>query len=112
MKLTGIHALLTYRCTFACDHCFVFGSPWQDGTMTLKDIRNMLQQAKDLGTVEWIFFEGGEPFLYYATLLKGVQEAVEMGLRLVSSLMRIGRSVPPTRWSGWLRSPGCWKISR
>jgi hypothetical protein len=23
----------------------------------------ILQQAKELGTIEWIYFEGGEPFL-------------------------------------------------
>lgn len=82
MKLSGLHLLLTYQCTFECDHCFVWGSPWQSGTMTLHDIRHTLRQAQDLGTVEWIYFEGGEPFLYYATLLKGVQEAVDMGFQV------------------------------
>lgn len=79
MRLTGVHLLLTYECNLECDHCFVWGSPWQRGTMTLKTIREILQQAKDLGTVEWIYFEGGEPFLYYATLLKGVQVAARLG---------------------------------
>ena len=79
MKLTGLHFLLTYQCTFACDHCFVWGSPWQSGTMTLADIRNYLEQAQETGTVTSVYFEGGEPFLYYATLLRGVQLAREMG---------------------------------
>ena len=79
MKLTGLHFLLTYQCTFECDHCFVWGSPWQSGTMTLADIRAYLQQAQDTGTVTSIYFEGGEPFLYYPTLLRGVQLAHEMG---------------------------------
>ena len=82
MKLTGLHMLLTYQCTFECDHCFAWGSPWQEGTMTLQDIRNILQQAKDLGTVQWIYFEGGEPFLYYATMLRGVREAAEAGFQV------------------------------
>jgi len=50
--------------------------------MTLQDIRNILQQAKDLGTVQWIYFEGGEPFLYYATMLRGVREAAEAGFQV------------------------------
>lgn len=79
MNLTGLHLLLTYQCTFECDHCFAWGSPWQSGTMTLATIRHILQQGKDLGTVKTIYFEGGEPFLYYATLLAGVRLAVEMG---------------------------------
>lgn len=82
MKLTGLHILLTYLCTFECDHCFAWGSPWQEGTMSLKEIRNVLQQAKDLGTVKWIYFEGGEPFLYYATLLRAVREAAEGGFQV------------------------------
>jgi len=78
MKLTGLHILLTYQCTFTCDHCFVFGSPSQCGTLPLPQIRNILKQAKETG-VSSIYFEGGEPSLYYATLLAGVKEAVNMG---------------------------------
>jgi hypothetical protein len=47
--------------------------------MTISDIQHILRQAKDLGTVKTIFFEGGEPFLYYATLLKGIQEVGRCG---------------------------------
>ena len=82
MKLSGLHLLLTYQCTLECDHCFVWGSPWQSGTLTLSNIQQILQQARELGTVEWIYFEGGEPFLYYAVLLKAVQEAARLGFRV------------------------------
>ena len=82
MRLTGLHLLLTYQCTLECDHCFVWGSPWQTGTMTLQDIRHILQQARDLGTIKSIYFEGGEPFLYYGTLLKAVQMASGMGFQV------------------------------
>lgn len=79
MKLTGLHLLLTYQCNFECDHCFVWGSPRQSGVMQLRDIERILAEGKTLGTVKSIYFEGGEPFLYYATLVKGVQMAAEMG---------------------------------
>jgi MoaA/NifB/PqqE/SkfB family radical SAM enzyme len=82
MKLTGLHLLLTYKCNFECDHCFVWGSPWQSGTFTLAKVRNILKQAEDLGTVNWIYFEGGEPFLYYAVLRKAVEEAASMGFQV------------------------------
>jgi MoaA/NifB/PqqE/SkfB family radical SAM enzyme len=82
MQLSGLHLLLTYQCNLECDHCFVWGSPWQSGTMTLRQVRNILQQAEDLGTVEWIYFEGGEPFLFYAVLLKSIQEAAAMGFQV------------------------------
>jgi organic radical activating enzyme len=82
MKLTGLHLLLTYQCNLECDHCFVWGSPWQSGTMTLQNIRQILRQARSLGTVKWIYFEGGEPFLYYAVLVRGMKEAAEAGFRV------------------------------
>ncbi|MDO9130456.1 MAG: radical SAM protein [Anaerolineales bacterium] len=79
MKLTGLHLLLTYQCTFECDHCFVFGSPSQTGVMTIPQIQEILRQARETGTIASIYFEGGEPFLYYAVMLKGLQEAVKAG---------------------------------
>lgn len=79
MNLTGLHLLLTYECTLQCDHCFVFGNPWQTGTMSSETIKKILNQAKELGTVKTIYFEGGEPFLYYPILLRGVELAYEMG---------------------------------
>ncbi len=82
MKLTGLHFLLTYLCNFECDHCFVWGSPRQSGVMTMADIREALRQAKETGTVNSVYFEGGEPFLYYATLLKAVQLANQMGFQV------------------------------
>ena len=82
MQLSGLHLLLTYQCTHECDHCFAWGSPWQSGTMKLEDIREILRQAGDLGTVEWIYFEGGEPFLYYPVLVRGVEEAASNGFQV------------------------------
>jgi MoaA/NifB/PqqE/SkfB family radical SAM enzyme len=81
MKLSGLHILLTYQCTFECDHCFVWGSPWQSGALTLAQITDILRQAKDAG-VEWIYFEGGEPFLYYALMVKGAQMAKQAGFHV------------------------------
>ena len=79
MKLTGLHLLLSYQCTFECDHCFVYGSPNQSGTMTLGQVRRILQEAKEAGTVASIYFEGGEPFLYYPVMVRGVVEARQLG---------------------------------
>jgi len=79
---SGIHLLLTYQCNLECEHCFVWGGPKQTGTMTLRQVRNILDQTKDLGTVEWIYFEGGEPFLYHPVLVQGVRRAARMGFRV------------------------------
>lgn len=79
MKLSGLHLMLTYQCTFECDHCFTWGSPSQHGVMNLADVQCFLRQAKETRTVTSIYFEGGEPFMYYATLLQGVKMAARMG---------------------------------
>lgn len=81
MKLSGLHILLTYQCTYECDHCFVWGSPRQTGTLTLEQIESILHQAKDAGVTS-IYFEGGEPFLYYAILVKAVHLAADMGFEV------------------------------
>ena len=62
MKLTGLHLLLTYQCTFECEHCFVWGSPRQSGVMNLAQLHEVLRQAREVDGLDWIYFEGGEPF--------------------------------------------------
>jgi hypothetical protein len=80
--LSGLHLLLTYECNYECEHCFVWGGPSQTGTMTLETIRHIIEQANALGTIEWIYFEGGEAFLYYDTLVAGVHVARESGFKV------------------------------
>ena len=80
--LSGLHLLLTYQCTFECDHCFVWSGPFQAGTMTLETIDHVLAEAGRLGTIEWIYFEGGEAFLYYAILRSGVLRAKQQGFKV------------------------------
>lgn len=82
MPLTGLHLLLTYQCTLECDHCFVWSSPAARDTMSLAGVREILDQAEDLGGIEWIFFEGGEPFLFYSLLRKGVHLAARRGFQV------------------------------
>lgn len=79
--LTGIHILLTYKCLYECDHCFVYSSPDAEGTFTLSGINNVLDEAEKIGTVEWIYFEGGEPTLYYPLLTEGIKNAAGRGFK-------------------------------
>jgi MoaA/NifB/PqqE/SkfB family radical SAM enzyme len=82
VSLTGLHLLLTYQCNYECDHCFTWGSPSQTGVMTLAQVRDIYRQGKELGTIEQIYLEGGEPFLYYPIMVKAAQEAAEQGFRV------------------------------
>jgi len=76
-----LHLLLTGECEFECDHCFVWSAPGKGNTMDRDIIGQILDQAEDLGTIEWIYFEGGEPFMFYELLLWGVQQAHQRGFK-------------------------------
>ena len=80
--LTGIHFLLTYACTYECDHCFLYCSPFSQGTFTTRQIREILTDAKHNTDISGVYFEGGEPFLFYAAMLEGTRIAKELGLKV------------------------------
>lgn len=77
--LTGIHFLLTYACNYECSHCFLYCGPHARGTFTLAQVREVLDEAERLGTVTAVYYEGGEPFLFYPLLLEGLRVAREHG---------------------------------
>ena len=47
--LTGVHFLLTYTCNFECDHCFLYCSPWSQGTFTISQVTDVLEESKKIG---------------------------------------------------------------
>ncbi len=79
--LTGIHVLLTYKCTGECDHCFLHCGPRCEGTFTLHQLHQLLLEVKQIGTIDTVYFEGGEPFLFYAVMLEGLRMVREAGLQ-------------------------------
>jgi hypothetical protein len=79
--LTGIHFLLTYSCTSECDHCFLYCSPRAKGTFTLGQLKVVFDEIAKIGTIEAVYFEGGEPFLFYPLMLEGIKLAGSAGLK-------------------------------
>jgi hypothetical protein len=79
MPLTGVHFLLSYQCTHECDHCFVWSSPRAGGTIRLELLLDVLDQAKQLGTIDNVYFEGGEPFLFFPLLVEGIRQSRDRG---------------------------------
>ena len=80
--LSQLHILLTYTCPYECDHCFVYSSPYAEGTFTTGQLGKLLDQAQDVPTIDWIYFEGGESFLFYPLLLEGVRSARDRGFEV------------------------------
>jgi MoaA/NifB/PqqE/SkfB family radical SAM enzyme len=81
MAITGLHLLQTFQCNFECDHCFVYSKPEAKGVMRICDIHQILTEAQQTGSIRSICFEGGEPFLYYQTMLWGLRAAKGYGFR-------------------------------
>ena len=106
--LKGIHFLLTYCCNYECDHCFLYCGPNAEGTFTLAQIRAVLDEAEALGTVEEVYFEGGEPFLYFPLLVEGIRLARARGLRagLVTNSYWATAREDAGLWLGQLRDAG------
>jgi hypothetical protein len=80
MPLEAVHLLVTYRCTNECSHCFLHCGPQQPGTMTFNELEGLLEQAASIDGVERVYFEGGEPMLYYPMVYLGVKRATALGL--------------------------------
>ena len=87
--LNGIHFLLSYQCNSECDHCFVYSGPHAKGTFTLSQIREVLDEAERLGSIKSIYFEGGEPFLFYPIMLEGIKAAREKGFKVKCEVYRV-----------------------
>ncbi|MFX1493587.1 MAG: radical SAM protein [Promethearchaeota archaeon] len=79
--LNGIHFLLTYTCNYECDHCFLYCGPNSKGTFTIAQIKKVLDEATKLRTVKWIYWEGGEPFLFYPIMVEGIKLAKDLGFK-------------------------------
>ena len=80
--LNSIHFLLTYACNFECDHCFLFCGPGSKGTFTIHQLRSALDAAAEVGGIESVFFEGGEPMLFFPLLAEGIREACRRGFKV------------------------------
>jgi hypothetical protein len=80
--LSEIHFLLTYRCNFECEHCFLYCSPWSEGTFTIQQVEDVLEDALKIGTIDTIYFEGGEPTLYYSLLVESIRRANQKGFKV------------------------------
>jgi Radical SAM superfamily len=111
--LSGIHFLLTYKCTSECDHCFLYCGPHRDGTFTVEQLRQVFVEIKKLGTIREVYFEGGEPFLFYPILLAGLQMAHQAGYDrgIVTNAYWATSIADAQRWLAPLRELGVSDLS-
>jgi MoaA/NifB/PqqE/SkfB family radical SAM enzyme len=60
----------------------LYCGPKSQGTFTIDQVTRILGEAKKIGTVEWIFYEGGEPFLFFPLLLESTKRASAKGFKI------------------------------
>jgi len=71
--------LLTKRCNVECSHCWFESGPDQTDQMTLEEATGYIDQAREIPTVEWVSFTGGEPFLLPGMLASLIIHASHRG---------------------------------
>lgn len=79
-SLKSVHFLMSYGCPAECDHCFVWGSPRRQASMSPSQVTGFLDEVVSLGTVTGVCAEGGESFTRYDMLLHFLREATRRGL--------------------------------
>jgi len=80
--LKEIHFLLSYTCLYECDHCFLYCGPEAEGTFTIEQLRRVFTEIAKVESINKIYFEGGEAFIFYPLLLEGVRLARSQGLEV------------------------------
>jgi len=59
----------------------VYSSPKAKGTFTLNQLKEVFEELAKIETIEWTYFEGGEPFLFYPVMYEGIRVAGGMGFK-------------------------------
>ena len=72
--------LITEQCNVACSHCWFNSGPDRTARMELDEAVGYIDQAREIPTMEWISFTGGEPFLLPEMLQSLIAYASERSL--------------------------------
>jgi MoaA/NifB/PqqE/SkfB family radical SAM enzyme len=70
MKINNIDKTLMMiflleECNFSCDHCVRSDEPMDQGyRLTFQQLNNCLTDCRELQTIKWVHFSGGEPTLW------------------------------------------------
>lgn len=72
---------MTDRCSASCRICCFCCSPKNKNVISEELMLRIIDQAKEQNGIEYIGFSGGEPFLYYDLLKKGLLYAKKRGFK-------------------------------
>lgn len=64
LSIFRVGLLITERCSIECTHCWFNSGPTKMNTMSKEEAISYIDLAKEIPTIQWISFTGGEPLLY------------------------------------------------
>jgi MoaA/NifB/PqqE/SkfB family radical SAM enzyme len=59
----------------------LYSSPSSKGTFTHEQLREVFRDFINIDSLSFVYFEGGEPFLYYSQMLEGIRMSRGMGFK-------------------------------
>ncbi len=77
----AVSIILTDKCNASCQICCFGCKPQNNQVIDESLMLDVIEQASRNKNIEYIGFSGGEPFLYYELLKKGVNYAKELGFK-------------------------------
>ncbi len=77
---TTMTILATYQCTAACQECCFECGPQLHQRLSLPDILDVIDRAREFSTLKMVVFSGGECFLLRGDLVTSVKRASSQGL--------------------------------
>lgn len=85
--------IMTDKCNAECKTCCFSCSPKNSAVIDEKLMLKAIDDAAELGSIETIGFSGGEPFLYYELMKKGMEYAKQRGFGVTVATNGF--------WGGW-----------
>ncbi len=85
MKFRTLTLLMTYKCNAQCDICLFNCDKYKDDIMNLNDAYRYIDEAFEIESFENLAISGGEPFLFYDSLIKICKKANQKGIPITIS---------------------------
>lgn len=63
-RLLSLDIMLTQKCNFRCNYCYAEGSPEKKNELLMKEVKQIVEEALDLG-VRIVNMQGGEPLIWH-----------------------------------------------
>ncbi|MEM3400209.1 MAG: radical SAM protein, partial [Candidatus Micrarchaeia archaeon] len=88
-KVEGISLLPTTRCTAYCAHCFICAND-NAATMEREMLMDVIEQIRDIPTINSFLWNGGECTLCFEGMVKGTRLIKERYPHIVVSMLSNG----------------------